>query len=234
MRGFYRYRRRLPRSTAIRLLLLAVGAGAAVLAVFGAAQMHSMLTRLAVTRASNAVNRIVSDAVSAAVDSGEFQYERLISFEKDNEGKITALKSNMPEFNRLQSAILNRVLERISEVSTRELSIPVGSLTGIDLLAGRGPLVTVKMQSVGSSSAKLENQFTSAGINQTRHQILLKIDVSVSILLPGFTTATKVSNTFSVAETVIVGSVPGTYTYFDSGDSQTLQEDAKDYLLNGN
>ena len=70
------------------------------------------------------------------------------------------------------------------------------------------------MESVGSSSARFENQFTSAGINQTNHRILLHIDVSVSILLPGFTAATKVSNTVTVAETVIVGGVPQTYTYF--------------------
>jgi hypothetical protein len=100
------------------------------------------------------------------------------------------------------------------------------------LLAGRGPLITVKMQSVGSSTARLVNRFTSAGINQTKHQILLNVDVYVSILLPGFTTATKVSNSFTVAETVIVGSVPDSYTYFDSDDP--LSEDAEQFTLNGN
>jgi sporulation protein YunB len=138
----------------------------------------------------------------------------------------------MPEFNRLQSRILDQILERISEVSTHDLSIPLGSLTNLDLLAGRGPLITVKMQSVGSSTARLVNRFTSAGINQTKHQILLNVDVYVSILLPGFTTATKVSNSFTVAETVIVGSVPDSYTYFDSDDP--LSEDAEQFTLNGN
>jgi sporulation protein YunB len=194
--------------------------------------MRSILTRLATARVSSMVNRIVSEAVNTAIDDGEFQYERLISFEKDNEGKITAVKSNMPEFNRLQSAILNQILERISEVSTRDLSIPLGTLTGADLLAGRGPLITVRMQSVGSSSAKLENEFLSAGINQTKHEILLNVDVYVSILLPGFTTATKVSNTFTVAETIIVGSVPQNYTYFNSDDP--IEEDAEQFVLNGN
>ena len=73
------------------------------------------------------------------------------------------------------------------------------------------------MQSVGSSSAHFENAFTSAGINQTKHQIYLVVDVYVSILLPGFSTTTKFSNTYSVAETVIVGSVPDNYTYFSNG-----------------
>ena len=136
----------------------------------------------------------------------------------------------MPEFNRLQSKILNVILERISEVSTRDLSIPLGSLTGASLLAGRGPLVSVRMQSVGSSTAHLENRFVSAGINQTKHQIFLDVDVSVAILLPGFSTATQVSNAFTVAETVIVGTVPETYTYFSS--AEPLEQDAKEYVLN--
>ena len=56
------------------------------------------------------------------------------------------------------------------------------------------------------------------------------MDVSVSILLPGFRTSTQVSNAFSVAETVIVGAVPDSYTYFDSGNP--IEEDAFDYTMN--
>lgn len=192
------------------------------------AQLRPMLASLATTRVSNAVNRIVSEAVNEAVENGSIQYEQLISYEKDNEGRITALHSNMAAFNRLQSEILDIVLARIDQVSARELSIPIGSLTGISLLAGRGPRISVRMESVGSSSARFQNEFTSAGINQTKHRIVLEIDVSVSILLPGFSTATQVSNAVTVAETVIVGSVPESYTYFNAPI-----DDAKKYVLNG-
>ena len=92
-------------------------------------------------------------------------------------------------------------------------------------------LISVRMESVGSSSAKFENQFQSAGINQTNHQIILKVDVKVSILLPGYTTATTVSTAVTVAETVVVGAVPETYTYFSTA-LDTYEEDLKDYILN--
>ncbi|BAK99390.1 hypothetical protein OBV_21920 [Oscillibacter valericigenes Sjm18-20] len=232
MRGYRYYRRPLTRRAVVRLMLAFLLLGLAALTVVAGIQMKQLLTQLAVTRVTNTVNRIVTQAVNETIDNGEIKYDDLISFEKDNEGKITAVKTNMPEFNRLQSKILNMVLERISEVSTKDLSIPVGSLTGVNLLAGRGPLVKVRMQSVGSSTAHLENQFVSAGINQTKHQILLDVDVSVAILLPGFNTATQVSNSFTVAETVIVGTVPGTYTYFSNSSDQT--DDARDYIINGN
>lgn len=205
---------------------------AALLALTAVAMTHlkPVLTSLASARVSNTVNAIVSTAVNELIYNGEVDYDRLISFEKDNDGQITAVKSNMAEFNRLQSAITADILGKLSEVSTKELSVPVGTLLGSPFLAGRGPLIRVRMQSVGSSSAHFENAFTSAGINQTRHQIYLVVDVSVSILLPGFSTTTKVSSTYAVAETVIVGSVPETYTYFSNGED--MAQNAEDYIMN--
>ena len=229
--GFHYYRHRLARLRLARLAVLTAVVAALTALVLAAGQMKPLLTSLATTRVSSAVSQVVTQAVDEAIASGELDYENLVYFEKDNDGKITAVRSNMAAFNLLQSHILDTVLQRIDQVSARDLSIPIGSLTGSALLAGRGPRITVRMESVGSSEANFRNAFTSAGINQTKHQIILTVDVSVSILLPGFRTATKVSNSFIVAETVIVGMVPDTYTYF-SADPDTYEEDLKDYILN--
>ena len=228
--GFFYYHRG-PDGPQIRraLLLLAIS-GLLAFALYAGAQMRPLLGSLATTRVSNAVNRIVYQAVNEAIDSGQIAYEQLVSYEKDNEGRITAVKSNMTEFNRLQTVVLDQVLARISEVSTRELSIPIGSLTGTALLAGRGPRITVRMQSVGSSTANLRNEFTSSGINQTRHQIIMDVDVRISVLLPGCVTSVPVSQSFSVAETVLVGAVPENYTYFSARED--LTSTAEDYIMN--
>ena len=230
-RGFFYDRRRLDRSSLMRFLVFFLLVLLLTLLLSGTARMRPLLESLATTRVSNTVNRIIFEAVNEAIQEGDISYEELISLEKDNEGKITAVHSNMAAFNRLQAQILDIILARIDQVSARELSIPIGTLTGSALLAGRGPRISVRMESVGSSSARFENRFDSAGINQTNHQIVLEVDVSVSILLPGFTTATTVSTAVTVAETVIVGSVPETYTYF-STTPDTYEEDLKDYILN--
>ena len=191
--------------------------------------MRPIIVSLATARVSNAVNRIVVDAVRDAIDSGQVNYDVLIHLEKDETGRVAALESNMAAFNRLRSQIADEILRRLSEVSTSELSIPVGTLTGSTLLAGRGPCVRVR--AVGSADASLRNAFSAAGINQTRHQILLSVDVYTSILLPGFTASTKVSNEIAVAETVIVGSVPETYTYFSTTPDE-LEDTARDNIMN--
>ena len=202
-----------------------------VLTVVILRHMKPLLISLATASVSNTVNRIVVAAVDDAVISGEIDYDALVRFEKDDSGHVTALRSNMAEANRLQTAICDDILQRLSEVSTRELRIPIGTLTGVAVLAGRGPTLCVRMQAVGSSNATFRNEFSAAGINQTKHQILLDVDVNMSILLPGFSTYTTVSNVISVAETVIVGSVPQTYTYFSAG-SDVIDNAAQEYIMN--
>lgn len=230
-RNFFHYRRRMTRRTIILGMLLMMLLSLLCFAIYAALQMRPLLEQLATTRVSNAVNRIITSAVEEAIANGDIQYDELVTMEKDNDGRVTAVQSNMAAFNVLQADILHTILTRVDQMSTQELGIPVGNLTGIAVLAGRGPRISVRMESVGSSSAHFENEFTSAGINQTKHQIILNVDVYVSILLPGFTTATKVSNAVTVAETIIVGIVPDTYTYF-STDPNTYEEDLKDYILN--
>lgn len=193
--------------------------------------MKPVVVDLATARTSNAVNRIVVAAVNDAVDSGCIDYEQLVDFDKDAEGHVTALRSNMAAFNRLQASIADDILQRMAEVSSTDLAIPIGTLTGSPLLAGRGPCLRVRMQSVGTATARFDNQFSSAGINQTRHRIILDVDVHVSILLPGLTTYTKVSNEISVAETVIVGGVPETYTYFSTTPDE-IENYADEYIIN--
>ena len=218
------------RGQRVKLVCFFAAAGCLALSLVAFTHLRTLLGSLAVTRVTNTVNRVVMAAVSDTIASGDIQYDRLITFEKDDVGRITALRSNMAEFNRLQSAITADILQRMGQTAQSELSIPLGTLTGSALLAGRGPRFRVRMESVGSCSAHFENDFDHAGINQTTHSILLNVDVYVSILLPGFTTATKVSNSFVVAETVIVGAVPDSYTYFQS--DQPEEEMANEYIMN--
>jgi len=88
-----------------------------------------------------------------AVADGEIDYQNFVIFDKDDTGHITALRSNVAEVNRMQGRIADEILARLAEVSTSELEIPLGTLTGSALLAGRGPSLHVRMQAVGSASA---------------------------------------------------------------------------------
>nr|WP_084233946.1 sporulation protein YunB [Papillibacter cinnamivorans] len=208
------------------LFFLFLAAGAILVLLAAGIYLKPLLSNMAVAKVSNSVTRAINETVTDELNEGEISYEKLISFEKDSDGKITALRSNMAEINRLQSGIVIALVERISETNTADLNIPIGNLTGISLLSGRGFRIPVRILSVSSATASFANQFTSAGINQTRHQIILNIKVQISILVPGFSTSATVEQQMNVAETVIVGSVPESYTFFSGvEDAQQAIED---------
>lgn len=193
--------------------------------------MRPIIVSLATARVSNAVNRIVVDAVRDAIDSGQVNYDVLIHLEKDETAGWRRWRATW----RPSTACGPRSPARSSAVCRRcpPVSCPFlwVRLPAPLCWRGGGPVSGCGCRPVGSADASLRNAFSAAGINQTRHQILLHVDVYTGILLPGFTASTKVSNEIAVAETVIVGSVPETYTYFSTAPEEQEQY-AQDYIMN--
>ena len=83
---------------------------------------------LAQTQIVNATSDLINDAIDQQIERGNIQYDRIVYFEKDLNGRITALKTNMSEVNRLKTAILNLINDRILAMDTSELGIPLGNL----------------------------------------------------------------------------------------------------------
>lgn len=180
-------------------------------------RIRPLLEALAVAQVSNAVTAAVNDAVAAGITEQAVTYDDMVTVETDAAGRATVLKSNMARANLLRAQLLSAALDQVSDLSERDFSIPVGNLLGPDFLSGRGPGVKLEVLSAGSAQASFQNRFTAAGVNQTLHQIILEIDVTVRILLPGETLETVVSTPVCVAETVIVGQVPETYLQLERG-----------------
>jgi sporulation protein YunB len=176
---------------------------------------HNDIVGLAKTQVSNSTSDLINDAVNVQIEVGNIQYERTVYFEKDLEGRITALKTNMSEINRLKTSILNLINDEILAMDTSDLGIPLGSLILPEVLSGRGPEIPIKIISIRNSDAYFESSFSQAGINQTLHKLSMNVLVDVSVLVLGKTENFTVKSQVVVAETVIVGNVPN--TYLDTG-----------------
>ena len=166
---------------------------------------------LAETQVINATSDLINDAIDCQIEKGNIQYDRMVYFEKDLDGRITALKTNMSEVNRLKTDILNLINDEILALSTDALGIPLGSLILPEFLAGRGPDIPVEILSIRNSDASFSSHFSEAGINQTLQQINMHVSVDVTVLVLGQTDSFTVSSQVIVAETIIVGEVPDTY-----------------------
>ena len=141
-------------------------------------------------------------------------YSDFVTITRNEAGEFTALSADMARLNLLRAELSAHLLERLED-GQLELTVPVGSLLPIEPTWARGPELHLRALALGTASAEFESEFTSAGINQTRHRLWLELSVPVTVLLPGGGEELTVDSRLCVAETVIVGQVP--QTWFQTG-----------------
>ena len=172
---------------------------------------RDVIRDLAETQVKNTTSDLTNDAIAKQIAEGVIQYDRIVYFEKDLDGRITALKTNMSEVNRLKTDILNLINDEILALDTSDIGIPLGSLFLPELFSGKGPAIPVRILSIRNSDATFASKFSQAGINQTLHQLTMVVSVDVAVLVLGQTNSFTVNSEVVVAETVIVGEVPSTF-----------------------
>ena len=172
---------------------------------------RDIIRELAETQVKNTTSDLTNDAIAKQIADGIIQYDRIVFFEKDLDGRITALKTNMSEVNRLKTDILNIINDEILALDTSDIGIPLGSLFFPEVFSGKGPAIPVHILSIRNSDATFSSNFAQAGINQTLHQLTMLVSVDVAVLVLGQTGSFTVNSEVVVAETVIVGDVPNTF-----------------------
>ena len=200
-----RFRRRLGVLAAF-LLLVAI----ALLTLFRW-RFNQPVRELAQAQVINATSDLINDAIDRQIEAGDIQYDRIVYFEKDLEGAITALKTNMSEVNRLKTNTLNIINDEILALDQSDIGIPIGSIFLPEFFSGRGGTIPVQIVAIRNSDGYFESHFTQAGINQTLHRLNMCVLVDVSILVLGRSESFTVSSEVVVAETIIIGDVPDTF-----------------------
>ena len=146
-------------------------------------------------------------------------YDELFTIEKDNDGNITMIKSNIIPINEIISDVAVKIQNSIDERGRENIKIAIGSFTGSKLLSGRGPGVPIRISSIGNVETDLRSEFSAQGINQTLHRVYLQVDCEVSILTPYNTITEKIYNQVLLIENVIVGKIPSSYYNLEGIDS---------------
>ncbi|MDR3086329.1 MAG: sporulation protein YunB [Christensenellaceae bacterium] len=165
------------------------------------------------TMAESRVRAIALDAVNMAIASTiqDVRYEELVTLSVDAHGRVTALSANTIALNGLAAKTGLTAQQYIEDIEMQPIRVSLGSATGFPLFTGRGPSVLVHVEPVGSVSSEFLTEFMSAGINQTRHRIYMRLSTKVRIVIPTGAKLVEVITMVPVAETLIVGEVPHTY-----------------------
>lgn len=209
----------------LRWILILVLA-AAILFLMFRSRYRDVIRELAQTQVKNTTSDLTNDAIAKQIADGVIQYDRIVYFEKDLDGRITALKTNMSEVNRLKTDILNIINDEILALDTSDIGIPMGSLFLPELFSGKGPAIPVHILSIRNSDAGFASDFSQAGINQTLHQLAMLVSVDVAVLVLGETSSFTITSEVVVAETVIVGDVPDTFLQTNGGNYGSERENS--------
>ncbi len=211
----FKLERRLRRGLPLWVLTWLVAAGVMCAAVrLTESALRPVLAAAARYQVRSQVTAAVEQWAARDLQERGVDYSDFVTITRNEAGEITALSADMARLNLLRAELSAHLLERLED-SQLELTVPVGSLLPFEPTWARGPELHLRALALGTASAEFESEFTSAGINQTRHRLWLELSVPVTVLLPGGGEELTVDSRLCVAETVIVGRVP--QTWFQTG-----------------
>jgi len=190
----------------IVLFLLALG-GYYVLCI-----LRPSVISMAKSRANEIATLEVNKVISRKLKSEDIDFSDIISFTYTQDGDIAALGSNVSYVSALKSDLAIEVTEALNGISESQLSIPLGTLSGMDIFYGTGPRVPLKIMPYGYAVADIETRFYDSGINQTAFEVVAHVHANVSVLMPTIRQGMKITASVPVASAVVVGDVPDSYT----------------------
>ena len=223
MRGYescYKYKRKRKRlAIAISSIILLF----AVVVVY----IRFVVTPVVKTVAEEKVRALTVSTVNAAVTSvleAEPSFVDMVEYGHDANGDLNSIKINATRVNAVMQRSVQKTQNGLSDMISSGVNIPVGSVSGITFLSGKGPNLNVAVIPVGSVDARLRSEFSEIGINQTIHKIYLSLDSTIKIIIPGAGNTIKSSSEVLLVESVIIGKVPDTYL------NATTMEDMMDLI----
>ena len=210
-------RYRTSRTFKISYIILALTVILAVSVFIFHRQVSRHMAEICEYKGRNTATEIINDAVELQIGREQEQNRSYLEIERDSNGKITSIETNGVAVNELQNNIRESVNNELSAIENKELSLPLGTLSGITFFSGRGPEISLKLHQVGAVDTEIRSEFIAQGINQTKHRISILVTAEVSAILPLHSTDITISEEFLISETIIVGEIPSVYLSGKSG-----------------
>jgi len=204
--GIYQRKKRLFLPLILFLLVLSL------LLYIAERQLSPVILTAAQIQTEQRAQRILfNSARDVLLEQKDGGYNDLIDLSLNEAGEIIFLEPKTAKINLLISNISLRAEEAITTLSQEKINLPLGALTGSALLSDLGPLLRLSARSVGKVEVELLEEFSSAGINQTRHKIYLQMTAKMQLIVPFSASQFTAQNCILLTEGVIVGNVPYLY-----------------------
>ena len=172
------------------------------------AKLRPALYDLAAVEAYAISSKTVNYAVEKILSENAPSYSEIVSIHYNENNAVTGITTDIVKLNLFKSQVTNAIDNEFGKRGKTEITVSLGTASGVELFSGFGPYIDVDSGFSSSTQSDFQNVFTSAGINQTQHSVMLNIETTVILTMSGKRIPQTVATSFCVAQTVIVGSVP--------------------------
>ncbi len=197
-------------SVKIKIALCAILIVSVLIIVFFTENVNPVIKTIAEDQV-RAMTTVAVNTAAGKIMSEQISYADIINITKDNNGDVTLIQTNSALINSIARRTVVLAQSNISSLGEQGIEVPIGSLSGIMFLSGKGPSIKIKALPVGTAESKFYSQFSEAGINQTKHTIIIEITSDVSVIMPGANATIQTVTDVVLCENIIVGKVPDTY-----------------------
>lgn len=172
--------------------------------------LRSSVAKMAKSKVKEIALITINEAISE--NMADDIYSDFARFTYSAEGNVTSIENNLTKISKKSADLALVIGKAIGGISKEKLSVPLGTLSGVDILYGMGPDIQIEIKPYGNAKAELKTNFYSSGINQTVFELTADVSVGISVLMPTIRTGEMITTSVPVASTVIVGDVPDSYT----------------------
>lgn len=147
-------------------------------------------------------------AVQMHLEEHPESYENLYELTYDADEVPTSVVANSYQMNVIRSQLAQQVLDTLWANSENIYEFHLGRLSGIQMLASRGPMITLNMQPQSYVITNLYNTIETVGENQSLLSIYVEITVQVNVKMAGYMQSVSVQNDILLWQNLLLGRVP--------------------------
>lgn len=190
-----------------------------ILICFADSRIKPITQKISVQQGKQKATAIINDSVYDTLKYNNSTYENFATIVYNNNGDIASIQVLSASINLFQSEVTDRIIQKSSQNKYTVAKIPMGNLTGVQLFSGRGPNFNVRILPSSSIKTSIISEFKSAGVNQTCHSIYMEVTMDYTSIIMPHKVESDTTVKLCIAECIIVGEIPDSYTYIDVGDS---------------
>lgn len=182
-----------------------------IIQIYSEKKITPVLGDLAQARAKEYLTETVNRVVGELSAEGKLEYVDMVTTRSDSNGQVIYLEVDTEMLGMAKSEIVERIDKSLSNNKYITVSVPFGTLTGINLFSAKGFPVRVRVYPIGIAEGEIYTELEDCGINQTRHLISIKVNAEIYLILPDENRSVSTEVILPLGERVLIGDVPEIY-----------------------